>query len=74
MTKKLKYDIDRTTRFKRQTKKMARRGYRIELLEEIILTLASGEPIAAKNRNHPLTGNYSGFRECHITPDWLLNI
>ena len=34
--------------------------------------LADGETLPAKYRDHTLTGNYSGFRECHITPDWLL--
>ena len=34
--------------------------------------LAAGEPLPEKNRDHPLTGDFRGFRECHIAPDWLL--
>jgi mRNA interferase YafQ len=34
--------------------------------------LAAGEPLPAKNKDHPLSGDYAGCRECHITPDWLL--
>ena len=44
----------------------------IELLDEIISKLANGEALAEKHRDHNLTGNWSGFRECHILPDWLL--
>lgn len=42
------------------------------LLTEIIKKLAAGEKLPAKNRDHSLAGDYSGCRECHITPDWLL--
>jgi len=38
----------------------------------IINMLANDEPLPAKHRDHALTGNWDGFRECHITPDWLL--
>ena len=34
--------------------------------------LATGEPLPEKNRDHPLHGDYEGYRECHINPDWLL--
>lgn len=49
-----------------------KRGYRMELLESVVDTLASGEALDEKYRDHPLSGNYAGCRECHITPDWLL--
>ena len=42
------------------------------LLKEIIKKLANGETLPKKNKDHLLTGNYTGKRECHITPDWLL--
>lgn len=51
---------------------MQRRGYDISLLTDIIKKLAEGEVLPEKNRDHNLTGDYSGCRECHITPDWLL--
>ena len=44
----------------------------VELLENIIALLAMGEPLPAKNKDHALTGNWVGHRECHILPDWLL--
>ena len=37
-----------------------------------IKKLAAGEPLPEKNRDHQLSGDYAGCRECHITPDWLL--
>lgn len=61
-----------TNRFNRDLKLAARRGYRMELLEEVVDQLAARHPLDPKYKDHVLTGNYSGFRECHITPDWLL--
>lgn len=58
--------------FKKDYKRVVKRGYNTKLLEDIILQLAKGEPLSDKNRDHPLSGDYSGCRECHITPDWLL--
>lgn len=58
--------------FKKDYKRVVKRGYNIKLLEDVILQLAKGEPLSEKNRDHPLSGDYSGCRECHITPDWLL--
>ena len=58
--------------FKKDYKRIVKRGYDIALLENVIRMLADGETLPAKYRDHALTGNYSGYRECHITPDWLL--
>ena len=58
--------------FKKDYKRIVKRGYDIALLENVIRMLADGETLPAKYRDHTLTGNYSSFRECHITPDWLL--
>ena len=49
-----------------------KRGLRIALLEEVVERLAMGEPLPEKNRDHALTGDWVGHRECHIQPDWLL--
>ena len=49
-----------------------KRGFDISLLTDIINKLAAGEPLPEKNRDHQLSGDYAGCRECHITPDWLL--
>ena len=53
-------------------KLMKRRGYDLSILEKIVDTLAAGEPLPAKNKDHQLKGNFINCRECHVTPDWLL--
>lgn len=58
--------------FKKDYKRVIKRGYNIKLLEEIIEILAQGKSLPEKNKDHNLNGNYEGCRECHITPDWLL--
>lgn len=60
------------TSFKKDYKRVIKRGYNAKLMEEIIQKLAKGEQLPEKNKDHPLSGNYSGCRECHITSDWLL--
>lgn len=65
-------EIVMSNRFKRDLKLTVKRGYNMALLEKVVNTLASREVLEAKYRDHPLAGNYEGFRECHITPDWLL--
>ena len=54
--------------FKKDYKRIVKRGYDIALLENVIRMLADGETLPAKYRDHTLTGNYSGCRECHIIP------
>ncbi|MDO4633451.1 MAG: type II toxin-antitoxin system YafQ family toxin [Eubacteriales bacterium] len=66
------YDVRPTTIFQRDLRRAKKRGYDISLLTGIIKMLAAGEPLPVKNRDHVLSGNYAGCRECHITPDWLL--
>ncbi|MCD7889172.1 MAG: type II toxin-antitoxin system YafQ family toxin [Oscillospiraceae bacterium] len=61
-----------SNRFKKDLKIAAKRGCNLELLDDVVNTLADGEPLAEKLRDHSLTGDYVGFRECHIQPDWLL--
>lgn len=60
------------TTFKKDFKRIVRRGYDIRLLEKVIELLANGQDLPAKYKDHSLTGNYSDCRECHIAPDWLL--
>jgi mRNA interferase YafQ len=64
--------ISRTSRFKRDVKRMERQGRELENLKRVLETLVKGEPLAAKYRDHVLVGQYKGTRECHIEPDWLL--
>lgn len=58
--------------FKKDFKRIIKRGYNIQLLEDVIEILASGQVLPEKYKDHNLTGNYYDCRECHITPDWLL--
>ena len=66
------YAVKPTTKFQKDLKRIQKRGYDMSLLTEVIKILASGEQLPARNKDHSLTGNYTGCRECHITPDWLL--
>ena len=59
-------------KFKKDYKRVVRRGYHIKLLEDVIQLLIEQKPLPKKYKDHDLTGEYAGFRECHITPDWLL--
>lgn len=70
--RKTKYTVKTTNQFKKDFKLAMKRGLNIDLLETVIATLALGEPLPDKNKDHALTGNWTGHRECHILPDWLL--
>jgi mRNA interferase YafQ len=61
-----------TTQFRKDYKLMKKRGYNMGLLQEVLQTLLEEKPLSEKHRDHALVGNYTGFRECHILPDWLL--
>lgn len=58
--------------FKRDYKRIKKRGYDMKLLEKVIGILAEEKPLPAEYRDHSLSGNYKGCRECHVSPDWLL--
>ncbi len=66
------YAVKPTSRFQKDLKKAQKRGLNLELLAEVIKKLAAGEELPPRNRDHALIGDYSGCRECHIQPDWLL--
>jgi len=61
-----------TTQFERDLRLMRRRGKDTEKLTAILTALINEEPLAERQHDHPLIGNYRGRRECHIEPDWLL--
>lgn len=67
-----KYTVKPTLQLKKDYKLAMKRGLDISLLEDIIAKLALGESLPEKNRDHALSGNWNGYRECHILPDWLL--
>ena len=68
----MKYQIEISTRFKKDYKLAQKRGYNMNLLKEVIDILANGEQLPEKYLDHPLLGDYMGSRECHIESDWLL--
>jgi len=68
----IKYEIQRTSQFKKDYKLAVKRGCDINKLQNVVMILANGETLPEEYRDHPLRGNYSGYRECHIEPDWLL--
>ena len=68
----MKSDIPFTNQFKKDLKLAKKQNKNLDKLFEVIDILANGGTLDAKYRDHDLTGNYKGTRECHIEPDWLL--
>ena len=67
-----KYTVKFTTVFRKDYKKAKKRRLPLEKLKEVVDLLAMGQPLPERNRDHALTGDWVGHRECHIQPDWLL--
>ncbi len=61
-----------SNRFRKDLKLALRRNCRLELLNTVVDQLAAGSTLDSKYQDHALSGDYAGFRECHIAPDWLL--
>ena len=66
------YTVKFTSAYKKSYKLMKKRGLDVGQLNQVVDTLRQGLPLAQRYRDHPLTGEYRDFRECHIQPDWLL--
>ena len=64
--------ISYSSKFKKDFKIIEKRGYDTALLEKVLEILCAEQALPQRYRDHALTGNYRGHRECHITPDWLL--
>lgn len=64
-------ELRTTAKFRKDYKRLKKRGYDLALLQEALEMLVRQESLPAKYRDHALTGSYLGFRECHIQPDWL---
>ena len=58
--------------FEKDAKRCVRRGKNLEKFKMLVRTLLSGKPLDAIHRDHKLTGNLVGRRDCHIESDWLL--
>ena len=65
-------EIIPSNQFKKDLKLAKKRGCKIEDLRNVVDTLAHEQKLDEKYHDHRLAGNYNGFRECHIEPDWLL--
>lgn len=68
----MKYKIQFTTQFQKDIKKAKKQEKDLDKLFYIIEMLSNGESLPPKFKDHSLSGNYSGVRECHIEPNWLL--
>ena len=68
----MKYEVVRMTRFRKDVKQLLKRGKDIEILLSVVDKLANDEPLDETSRDHALSGDYIGFRECHISGDWVL--
>ena len=66
------YEILFSNQFKRSYKKCIKRGYNKALFEEVVTLLAESGTLPLRYKAHKLTGEWNGFLECHIQPDWLL--
>ena len=61
-----------SNRFKKDLKNLAKQKLDLSLLDEVVTKLANREPLEKRHHDHPLSGNYSGYRECRVKPDWIL--
>ncbi len=68
----MKYEVKFTNQFKKDLKQAKKQNRDLNRLFDIVNILADGGTLDAKYRDHDLSGNYKGTRECHIEPDWLL--
>ncbi len=71
-TNNYKYTIEMSSRYKKELKKMIRRGADESKIIHVIDILASGEALPRHYEDHPIHGNFEGLRECYITPNWIL--
>jgi len=68
----MNYQHRESSQFKKDYKNSIQRKLPIELLDDIIRQLVRGETLDSSHRDHALKGIYTGCRECHVQPDWLL--
>lgn len=64
--------IVQTSQFRKDIKKQSKRGKDLQKLKDLIELLLGGQTLPSKNRDHALTGDWIGWRDCHLEPDWLL--
>ena len=64
--------IFQTSQFKKDFKKIKKQGKDLSKLKDVVSAIASNETLEDRHRDHALSGNWSGSRDCHIEPDWIL--
>ena len=69
---KRKYSVRTSYRYRRELKKAISRGYDKFKMITVVNLLATGDPLPKNYDDHALHGNWKGYRECHVDPDWLL--
>ena len=72
MKTNVKYAVKVTAQFRKDYRLAMKRGLEMELLDNIITLLATGNTLPAKHKDHALKGRWKGRRECHVLPNWLL--
>lgn len=65
-------EVFQTSHFKKDLKRLRKRGKDLEKLKKVIQALVQGNPLPQRNRDHALSGNWAGSRDCHVEPDWIL--
>ena len=65
-------NVAKRRQFKKEVKRMRKRGKDLEKIKAVIDLLVAGEPLPPKHHDHKLEGNWIGRRDCHIEPDWIL--
>ncbi|MDX9897058.1 MAG: type II toxin-antitoxin system YafQ family toxin [Desulfofustis sp.] len=61
-----------SSQFKRDVRRTEKRGKDMAKLRDVLKALIEGKPLPKRHKDHPLKGEWSGYREAHIEPDWLL--
>jgi mRNA interferase YafQ len=64
--------IFQTSQFRKDFKKLKKRGKVIEKLKSVVNVISAGEPLEERHHDHPLSGKWTGSRDCHVEPDWIL--
>ena len=66
------FNVQYSNKFLKDIKLAKKRKLNMSILHDVIEQLRTGQKLDKKHRDHQLTGDYAGYRECHIQPDWLL--
>ncbi len=68
----MKYGVRKTSRYKKSLKRMLKRGKDISKIVEVVRILAMGETLPPQYKDHALSGDLAGLRDCHVENDWVL--